>query len=242
MAEVLAFVILVGLMLVPTLNVLVGAVVGAVLSGPLGAVFGLVTGCGLSAVIAKDRMRTRRRGNGARHVGALPLRLHRTAICRRPVASRAQRERPSQGFQGPVRRLYRLPLPNVGAIGVFMDSRAGSPIHCRSKLLRASPSERLARISAHSASVGCRAITRCCSRLSFCSFCRSFSSLTRLNSARWCWRSTFMRSHAVSPLTHCACAAAGIMATSAAITASRLNVIPRWMDASTGRARRIAPA
>jgi hypothetical protein len=78
MAEVLAFVLLVGLMLVPMLNVLVGAVVGAVLSGSLGAVLGLVTGCGLSVVIAKDRMRTRRRGNGARHAGALPLRLHRT--------------------------------------------------------------------------------------------------------------------------------------------------------------------
>jgi Permease family len=72
MVEALAFVILVGLMLVPMLNVLVGAVAGAVLSGPLGAVFGLVTGYGLSVVIAKDRRRARRRRNNGRHCGQRP--------------------------------------------------------------------------------------------------------------------------------------------------------------------------
>jgi Permease family len=72
MVEALAFVIMVGLMLVPILNVLVGAVAGAVLSGPLGAVFGLVTGYGLSVVIAKDRMRARRRRNDGRDCGRLP--------------------------------------------------------------------------------------------------------------------------------------------------------------------------
>ena len=72
MIEALAFVIMVGLMLVPILNVLVGAVAGAVLSGPLGAVFGLATGYGLSVVIAKDRMRARRRRNDGRDCGRLP--------------------------------------------------------------------------------------------------------------------------------------------------------------------------
>jgi hypothetical protein len=50
--EALAFVILVCLMLVPTLNLLVGGVAGAVLSGPAGAILGIVTGYCLSVVIA----------------------------------------------------------------------------------------------------------------------------------------------------------------------------------------------
>jgi hypothetical protein len=79
MVEALAFGIVVGLMLVPILNVLVGAVAGAVLSGPLGAVFGLLTGYGLSVVIAKDRMRARRRRNDGRDCGRLPGRRRRRA-------------------------------------------------------------------------------------------------------------------------------------------------------------------
>ena len=50
--EALAFVILVCLMLVPTLNLLVGGVAGAVLSGPAGEILGIVTGYCLSVVIA----------------------------------------------------------------------------------------------------------------------------------------------------------------------------------------------
>ena len=52
MLEAFAFVIPVCLMLVPMLNLLVGAVAGAVLVGPIGAVIGLVTSYCLSIVIA----------------------------------------------------------------------------------------------------------------------------------------------------------------------------------------------
>jgi hypothetical protein len=60
MVETLAFVLLVGLMLVPMLNVPVGAVTGAILVGPVGAVVGLVTGYCLSVVITKCDFLARR--------------------------------------------------------------------------------------------------------------------------------------------------------------------------------------
>jgi hypothetical protein len=54
MVEAFAFVVLVCLMLVPMLNLLVGAVAGAILSGSVGAVLSLATGYCLGVLICNE--------------------------------------------------------------------------------------------------------------------------------------------------------------------------------------------